>query len=54
MEKTNINNEPVGRDYLSDWYIHSVSEDDTPVWTEDHLDELFNDFILIPRDTSNK
>lgn len=41
---------PVGRGYLSDWYINSVNETDTPIWTEEHLDELFNDFYLIPKE----
>lgn len=41
--------EPVDRGYLIDWYINSVSEDDAPVWTEDHIDELVADFNLYPR-----
>ena len=36
--------------YLSDWYIVSVDENDEPVWTEKHLDELLADFILIPKE----
>ena len=35
---------------LYDWYIASVT-DDTPVWTEEHLEELLNDFNVIPKDT---
>ncbi|MCD8011620.1 MAG: hypothetical protein LUG99_00310 [Lachnospiraceae bacterium] len=35
--------------YLEDWYINSVSQDDEPVWTESHIEELCNDFILIPK-----
>lgn len=42
--------EPVYRGYLSDWYINSVGFGDTPVWTEEHLEELFNDFYLIPKE----
>ena len=45
-----IEKEPVDRGYLDDWYVSSVSELDTPVWTTEHLDELFKDFILIPKD----
>lgn len=26
---------------LTDWYISSVSEDDTPVWTDEHIEELY-------------
>lgn len=44
-------NEAVGEGYLQDWYIASVSEDDEPVWTEAHIEELANDFIVIPNDT---
>ena len=43
----------VDEGYLYDWYIHSVSNDE-PVWTEAHLDELFNDFILIPKSEAEK
>lgn len=43
----------VDEGYLYDWYIHSVS-DNEPVWTEAHLDELFNDFILIPKAEAEK
>lgn len=36
---------------LENWYISSVSQDDAPVWTEEHLEELLNDFYVIPKDT---
>lgn len=36
--------------YLSDWYISSVGNE-PPVWTDAHIDELLNDFIVIPKDT---
>ena len=36
---------------LEDWYISSVSQDDAPVWTEEHLEELLKDFYVIPKDT---
>lgn len=35
---------------LFDWYISSVGKD-PPVWTEEHLDELLRDFLVIPIDT---
>lgn len=38
-------------DALEDWYISSVSQDNAPVWTEEHLEELLNDFYVIPKDT---
>lgn len=43
--------EAVDEGYLQDWYISSVSEDDEPVWTEAHIEELAKDFIVIPKDT---
>ena len=46
--------DPIDRAYLSDWYINSVSESDIPVWTEEHLDELFNDFYLIPKENADE
>lgn len=36
---------------LEDWYINSISQNDAPVWTEKHLEELLNDFYVIPKDT---
>ena len=42
--------EAVDAGYLSDWYISSVG-DEPPVWTDAHIDELLNDFIVIPKDT---
>lgn len=36
---------------LYDWYITSVSQDDEPVWTEKHIDELSKDFYVIPKET---
>lgn len=40
----------VDNGYLSDWYISSVGNE-TPVWTDAHIDELLGDFIVIPKDT---
>ena len=48
-EQKTVSGIPVSRRVLSDWYISSVG-DEEPVWTEEHLDELFNDFYLIPRE----
>lgn len=36
---------------LHNWYIDSVSGDDEPVWTDEHIDELMNDFYVIPKET---
>lgn len=34
--------------YLCDWFINSVG-DEEPVWTEEHIDELINDFYIVPK-----
>ena len=48
--------EEVHYGYLIDWYINSVAEYsdeklNEPRWTEEHIEELTNDFIVIPKDT---
>lgn len=35
--------------YLSDWYRNSVNPNDEPIWTDAHLEELLNDFYVIPK-----
>lgn len=35
---------------LYDWYVTSVKQKDTPVWTGEHIEELLNDFYIIPKD----
>lgn len=42
--------QPVDKGYLIDWYISSVSEEDSPVWTEEHIEELCHDFYVIPKE----
>jgi hypothetical protein len=34
---------------LSDWYIARV-DGSPPVWTDEHIEELLNDFYVIPKD----
>ncbi len=46
-------NESMDFGALYDWYISSVGYDE-PVWTEKHIEELFNDFYLIPKETVSK
>lgn len=36
--------------YLQNWYQDSIDEEKEPIWTDKHLEELFNDFYLIPKD----
>lgn len=38
----------VSESLLTDWYISSV-DDKPPVWTEEHINELKNDFYVIPK-----
>lgn len=35
---------------LYDWYVTSVKQADTPVWTGEHIEELLNDFYVIPKE----
>lgn len=35
---------------LTDWYISSVGSE-PPVWTDEHIEELLNDFYVIPKHT---
>ena len=39
----------IDKGYLMEWYINSVSGEDVPVWTEEHIDELVKDFALYPK-----
>lgn len=41
----------VGLGYLSDWYQNSIDDTIAPIWTDEHLMELLNDFLVIPNDT---
>ena len=41
----------VGIGYLCDWYQNSIMDNVPPVWTDEHLEELLKDFIVIPKDT---
>lgn len=36
---------------LACWYQSSV-DDTPPIWTDEHLEELLNDFYVVPKDTS--
>ena len=38
---------------LADWYISSVDDRDTPVWTDEHIEELLNDFYVIPKEIAD-
>lgn len=40
----------IDMNYLSCWYQDSVDETQEPIWTDKHIEELFGDFYLIPKD----
>ena len=40
----------VGIGYLSDWYQNSIDDTKPPIWTDEHIEELTSDFIVIPKD----
>lgn len=40
-------NKEIDKEILIDWYINSTDED--TIWTEKHIDELLEDFVLIPK-----
>ena len=37
---------------LYDWYVTSVKQKDTPVWTGEHIEVLLNDFYVIPQEAA--
>lgn len=37
---------------LYDWYVTSVKQTDAPVWTGEHIEELLNDFYVIPKEAA--
>ena len=39
----------IGEGYLTNWYQTSVDITEPPVWTDEHLYELNEDFYLIPK-----
>lgn len=43
-------NDIMSKDELTNWFIDSVSTNEEPVWTEKHIDELLDNFYVIPKD----
>lgn len=39
----------VSMGYLQNWYQDSIDETEEPIWTDKHLEELFEDFYLVPK-----
>lgn len=49
-----IKDNAVDEGYLQDWYQNSVIQIDTPIWTDEHIAEVYGDFYLIPREVIDK
>lgn len=47
-QKDSIEQLSVGMGYLTHWYQNTVDAN-PPIWTDEHLKELFKDFYLIPK-----
>ena len=47
--KRDIFDEAYDYNTIADWYISSV-DDKEPIWTDAHLEELLNDFYVIPKE----
>ena len=45
-----IQENSVEEGFLQDWYQSSVLENDEPVWTDEHIAEVYGDFYMIPRE----
>ena len=50
MKEYLCKDEAYGHHDLGCWYQSSV-DDTPPIWTDEHLEELLNDFYVIPKDT---
>ncbi len=35
---------------LQDWYLNSIDNTEPPIWTEEHISKLCNDFIVIHKE----
>lgn len=48
-----IEENSVSEGYLSDWYQASVT-DAEPIWTDEHIAEVYGDFYMIPKEAVDK
>ena len=44
----------VDKTTLYDFFISSVNPEDYPKQTEEHIDELYDNFIIIPKEIINE
>ena len=54
LPPVDIREQTVDIGYLYEWYQDSVDPDDEPVWTKKHIEEIFHDFYLIPKQDGEK
>lgn len=45
-----FDNHAIDIGHLYDWYQLSIDETVPPIWTDEHIEELNNDFYLIPKE----
>ncbi len=48
--KQDVLDNAVDESYLTDWYQNSIDPIPEPIWTDKHIEEITNDFVLIPKD----
>lgn len=46
----NRSEDAIDSGYLEDWYINSIDNTIPPIWTTEHIEELLNDFYVLPRE----
>lgn len=39
---------------LTDFFISSVDEEQSPIWTDEHIEELLYNFDVIPKENDNE
>ena len=44
-------NEAVNEEFLQNYFMRISPLDDLPVWTKEHIDELLEDFYVIPKES---
>ena len=47
-----IKNNAVSESYLQNWYQDSIDNTIQPIWTNEHIEELYKDFYLIPKNAN--
>lgn len=45
---------PISYNYLQSWYQDSMDTSKEPIWTDEHLEELYKDFDLYPKSNTKE